>query len=57
MERGIKLATYFIATVTKNSYEFKDLLHLAEHNKQNVCSLSVLINIDVNLLTGINITT
>ena len=32
MERGVKLATYFIATVTKNSYEFKDLLHLAEHN-------------------------
>ena len=36
MERGVKLATYFIATVTKNSYEFKDLLHLAEHNEVNI---------------------
>ena len=36
MERGVKLATYFIATVTKNSYEFKDLLHLAEHNWVNI---------------------
>ena len=36
MERGVKLATYFIATVTKNSDEFQDLLQLVEHNRVTI---------------------
>ena len=35
-ERGVKLATDFIATVTKNSDEFQDLLQLVEHNRVTI---------------------
>ena len=33
-ERGVKLATDFIATMTKNPHEFQDLLQVVEHNRK-----------------------
>jgi hypothetical protein len=35
-ERGVKLATDFIASLTKNPNEFQDLLQLVEHNRNKI---------------------